>query len=465
MIDEEAPPDAGGLGGGGGVGLAVFEDGGAGEGEAGEEAFAVVEQEAAGGAGIDLDLDLHLVVVLAGDEGEEGAVLRAGAPGAEVESAVRDAGVLAGIAGGAEERPLDAELVGGEVVGAGKTVRHGRAAGGQGEGGGDVGDDGLHPAVLGPFDGFEEGLPAEVVVAVFIRVIDEIPLFVVGAGDEGGVAARPPFLPAGGGADDGVVGRIFPGAVEAAGAGHDDHVAGGGAGGAALGGDLVKPAVLAEKFGGFEELALGLPGARVVPAVVDFFFFTDHGEAVIGEADAVAFGEKEPAATVFVHGVAGVDVADVEFDGIAPRAANVGGPEHPVFSGGGEVDVVFAVVFDEVGSHGRTDDPGHGAADGFPVRQVLRVPDEEARRVEERRVRQVVVIAIAQDGGIGIVAAQDDGGRGVRGRELRGRRRGRVEGGGAGHGEGGEEREGANGEGVHRRVSMRMTVSECAGAS
>ena len=50
----------------------------------------------------------------------------------------------------------------------------------------------------------------------------------------------------------------------------------------------------------------------------------------------------------------------------------------------------------------------HGTAYRFPMFQVLGMPDEEARRIIKRRMRHVVILPVAQDGGIGIVSGKDD---------------------------------------------------------
>ncbi len=64
-------------------------------------------------------------------------------------------------------------------------------------------------------------------------------------------------------------------------------------------------------------------------------------------------------------------------------------------------------MLDEVWRHRGPNDIGHRAADGLPIHQVFRMPDQEARRVEKRRVRHVVVAAVAKDGRVGVVAAKN----------------------------------------------------------
>jgi hypothetical protein len=254
-------------------------------------------------------------------------------------------------------------------------------------------------------------MAAEVVVALLIRVIDEIPLFFVGAGDEGGVAAGPPFFAPRGGADDRVVRRIFPRAAQVARARHDDHVAGGGAGGAALGQDHVVVVAAAQDLGAFLREGFDVPLLGIRPAVVDLFRGAGDGEAVVGEREEVARAHEEVAPAVFVHGVAGVDMADLEVDGIAPWAGGgLGVHDHVgefVAVERGEVDVVASCVLAEIGSPDGADISVEGRAEGAPVHEIPRMPDEEAGGALEGGVDQIVVATFLEHGGIGIIAGED----------------------------------------------------------
>ena len=78
-----------------------------------------------------------------------------------------------------------------------------------------------------------------------------------------------------------------------------------------------------------------------------------HGEAVIGERPAVPAAHDQIAPPVVTFDEAGVDVADVEVYGVAPRAVWGIRPYHAVgasFTVDGEIDVVSAFVLLDVGS-------------------------------------------------------------------------------------------------------------------
>src|SRR3546814_9554823 len=65
------------------------------------------------------------------------------------------------------------------------------------------------PAVGGPFDRVEQGLPPQRPIAIFIAMIDAPPVARRSL-DERRMAARPPFFVLRDGADDRVVRAIFP---------------------------------------------------------------------------------------------------------------------------------------------------------------------------------------------------------------------------------------------------------------
>ena len=106
----------------------------------------------------------------------------------------------------------------------------------------------------------------------------------------------------------------------------------------------------------------------------------------------------------------GIDAADLQVDGIAPRPADVVGPHHVVRAIGadpGEVDVVAALVLDEIGGPDRADVLAQRRADRRPVHQVARVPDDQPRIGVERRERHVVVVAVLQHRRVGVIAGED----------------------------------------------------------
>ena len=148
-----------------------------------------------------------------------------------------------------------------------------------------------------------------------------------------------------------------------------------------------------------------------MPAVVDVFGRADHAEAVVGQLHVVAAGQEQVALAVLAHRVAGVDVGgQTQADGLAPGTVDGVGPDHEVVALVGrarrEVDVVAALVLDQV----RRPDRAHVGTDRMrqrlPVHQVARMPDRQARVGVERGQREVVILAVLEHGRIGVVAGQ-----------------------------------------------------------
>ena len=286
----------------------------------------------------------------------------------------------------------------------------------QGQGGGEVSAAGHRPAVPGPVDGFEEDLAAELLVVALVAVVDDVPL-AARALDEGAVAARPPGLGGVGAAQERVVGHVLPGAVDGARARHDDHVPGGGPGGAADGGDEVVPAVAHEVLGPLQGVGLDDPVLGVAPAVVDVGDGAGGGQAVAGQAHAVDAAEEQVALAVLADGVARVDVAaDAQVDGLGPLALDVVGPDdgdgggvhaRPGGRHEGDVHVEAALVLDQVGGEDAAPGVRAGGADRLPVDEVGRAPQDEGGAGLEGGEGEVVDVPHAQDGGVGAVAAHD----------------------------------------------------------
>src|SRR3546814_16655482 len=86
------------------------------------------------------------------------------------------------------------------------------------------------PAVIGPFDGIEQRLPAQGPIAVLIAVIDAPPVARRSL-DQRRMAARPPFFGRRSGANERVRGAIFQRPMNRPRPRRDDHMAGPRAGG------------------------------------------------------------------------------------------------------------------------------------------------------------------------------------------------------------------------------------------
>src|SRR5882724_9053580 len=96
---------------------------------------------------------------------------------------------------------------------------------------------------------------------------------------------------------------------------------------------------------------------------------------------------------------------------IAPRASNnVGVDDENRLSPLGtcrDIDVEAAGMFHQVHRPNRTQWLGDGRANGSPVHEIAGMPDDDAGIRVERRERHVVVVAILQDGGVGMVAGNN----------------------------------------------------------
>ena len=290
------------------------------------------------------------------------------------------------------------------------------AAAGQGQGVGEVAAAGRRPAVLGPVDRFEEDLAAQPLGAPFVGVVDDVPL-AAGTLEQGAVPARVPGLGGVGAAQERVGGHVLPGAVDGARARHDDHVPGGGPGGAADGGDEVVPPVAHHVLGPLQGVGLDDPVGGVVPAVVDALGPAVGGQAVGGQAHAVDAVEEQVALPVLADGVTGVDVAaqpgvegavPLPLDVVAPHDGD-GGLIHARPRGGheGDVHVVAAGVLDQVGGEDAAPRLGAGGADGLPVHEVGRAEQDEGGTGLEGGEGHVVGLAHAQERGVGVVASHD----------------------------------------------------------
>ena len=376
----------------------------------------VVDHQAGGRARVAVDLDLELVGMVASHEHHRGGVGRAAARGLQGQHAVLHLG-----AGRVEilvVLPVQADA---ELAQPGLAV-----VGLQRQRGGDgILDDILAvappPAVFVEPHRLQERLAAEVVVAVLVGVVDDIPAAVRRV-DERAVAAGPPAVGVVIGVHERVVGRLLPRAVQALAAGDGHEVARGRACGAALGGDEVPPVTDLADLRAFHREPFGEPALGDLPAVPDLLQGTGDGvHAVVGQLDALAAAEEEPLLSVVTHGRAGVDLADVQVDRVAPGTVRRVGRDHPVAAVvDREIDVELVPDLGDVRGPDAAQVGLQGIADGLPVHQVLRVPDHQARVVVERRMGHVVVVTVPHDGRVGIVAPEDGVGVGPVGGLRRG---------------------------------------------
>ena len=261
-------------------------------------------------------------------------------------------------------------------------------------------------------------------------MIDAIPA-AVGGVDERAVSAAPPAVAVGIGVDERIVGAVLPGTVDVLRAGHDHHVAGGRSGRAAFGIQVIVVVADLAELGTFQTEALGEPFLGIFPSGIDHLFGARHHmEPVRCQFGPLAGTEKEPPLSVFAHHVAGVDVGNSQIHGLAPRAVGGVGGHYEVHAAIGlqvascllahgirrighrEIDIVLAVILADIRSPHGTQEGVERRADGLPMDQVAAMEDYESRHVVEGAMRHVIVLAVAHDGGVGIVASQDGIGEG-----------------------------------------------------
>ena len=148
-------------------------------------------------------------------------------------------------------------------------------------------------------------------------------------------------------------------------------------------------------------------------------------ESVGCQFGPLAGTEKEPPLSVFAHHMAGVDVGHSQIHGLAPGTIGGVGCHHEVHTAAGlqvtsgllangirrighrEIDIVLAVILADIRGPYGTQEGVERRADGLPVNEVAAMEDRESRHVVEGAVRHVIVVAVAHDGGVGIVASQD----------------------------------------------------------
>ena len=218
--------------------------------------------------------------------------------------------------------------------------------------------------------------------------------------------------------DNGIVGRVFPGAKHIARAGTDCHVAGGRTGRSALCGGHVIIAVMIVQFGRFKAHTLGYPFVGILPSVIYVLCLSGSGQTIVRERSHLSAVGVEIAFAFGRNHQSGVDAANLQVYRLCPRAADVLCRGNPVGVVRGEIYIIGIVHLLQFGRPSRASPFVHNATDGFPVKKVARVPDEESRLAVERRVGHVIVVPILDHSGVGIVSGQQDR-LGRSGKELR----------------------------------------------
>ena len=374
------------------------------------EFLVVEEDQPRGAARRDLDIAFEPVRLIARDQEQRRGIDRRLAARRQHQRAILDARAVAFVGRGLEEIPFRAERQRREIVGQRHAVRpRDRAALGLRDRPRQVAALHTKPAVAGPFDGIEQRLPPERPIAIFIAVIDAPPV-ARRAFDERGMAARPPFFGGRFGVDERIGGAILPGSVDRLRPRRDDHVAGRRARGAADRGDHVIIIAVAGDLRPFGREAFDHPVGGVAPRVIDMLGLADARQSVVGEADAVAARQEQPARPILADRMAGVDmVGQIEIDRVAPRPLDPVGPDHParVRTLCWDVEIVAAVMLAEFGRPHRADIAGERGADRAPVHQIARMPDDQARIAVEGREGHIIVGAVLQDRRVGMVARHD----------------------------------------------------------
>ena len=58
----------------------------------------------------------------------------------------------------------------------------------------------------------------------------------------------------------------------------------------------------------FGRKALHFPIVGIAPRIIDMLDFAHRGQTIVGQADAIAAGQEQPARTILAHGVARIDM-------------------------------------------------------------------------------------------------------------------------------------------------------------
>lgn len=268
----------------------------------------------------------------------------------------------------------------------------------------------VEPAVSAQVKRLHQHLPSQIGEAVFITVVDDEPSAVRGV-DQGAVSLAPPAFLVRPGMDQWIVRCILPRAVDALRPGLYHHVARRGTGCTAFGAQIVIVASDPPQFRPFQRIAIRDPSFRNRPAAIDDFFRSwDDRQAVVRKTGPLTAAHEQPPAAVLADHVGRIDVADMEVDRIAPRTIRTFRPNHIVGTRPGrhgEIDVVCIPILADVGGPYAAEVCFQTIADGFPVHQVPAVPYGKSGLILHAGMGHIVVLPVAYDRRIGMVAGQD----------------------------------------------------------
>ena len=232
------------------------------------------------------------------------------------------------------------------------------------------------------------------------------------------MAARPPHLAGRSRALDRIVRAVFPRSVDRARPRGNDHVARCGAAGAAHRVDQIEIITPAKQLGTLGRKRLGDPVVRIMPRGVGGLHGTGGCQAIICQRHALAIVEEQVAAAILADDMARIDqAADLEVDRITPRPSHRRRMDHedigearqrrgPRRLHERDVDEIAPVMSGNIDRKHSAQRLLQGRAKRTPVHQIARMPDQQPRRGIERGMRHVVVVAVLQDGRIGIIARE-----------------------------------------------------------
>ena len=362
--------------------------------------FAIIKQESGCIVFPDRDFNLGFVVLVFCGSQQQTAVCRSLAFSLQPQCPVFEGHGFRGIF--FPERPLQPQFRPLEVVGKLQAVTDGNLCLGKRACG-----LGTTPSVRCPLDRFDKGLTPQSMVTFGVCVVHHPPVSVYIV-YQCAVPFGPPAFPFTVSVHQRVERRVLPRTEYAFRACRHDHVTGARSGSSAFGRREVIVAVVVVQFRRFQIHAFRPPVPGIGPTVVDLSHLAHRRQSVVGELHNFAFGEIQVTFSIRIGHMSGVDAAHLQIFRCAPRPTDVVRPYHPVRPGSRIIDVIPIIILHQIRCHGRAFPLRHGTAYRFPMLQVLGMPDEEARRIIKRRMRHVVILPVAQDGGVGIVSGKDD---------------------------------------------------------
>ena len=240
------------------------------------------------------------------------------------------------------------------------------------------------------------------------------------------MSAAPPAVRIGVVVDERIVGTVFPRSVDALRASHHHHMAGGRSCRTALGIQIIIIFAYLTKLRSLEAKTFGGPILGIHPSGVDLLERTwNDMQAVVGKPGTLTTAQEEPTLPIVAHHVTRVDVGNTQINGLAPWTIGGIGRNDKVhaaaglqitpclgtnglrWEGYGEVYVVLAIIFANIWRPNRAQECVECRTDRLPMHKVATVEDDETRHVVERTVRHIVILAIAHDGGVGVVTSEN----------------------------------------------------------